>query len=339
MNNNGTIDAATVIELKQSFTAYWQYFAMRTACKMGIFDCLYLNPLTTYQLELELESTNNVLLETRNGLKLLLDALTQHEFIQKDEEDRYFLLPKGLLLVQSHPQSLKNACILWGEEHLTAWQNLEYSIRTGEPAFEAIYEKPFFDYLSEHSAQKLNYHKAMYEYARDDYAGITELHDFSTHKAIMDVGGSLGALLEALYQGGITAKLYLFDLPEVLELLAPKKHCYQPISGDFFKSVPTVADAILLSRILHDWNDWRAGIILNNVFQALPSGGILYVLENMVDKIQDGAALLSLNMLLICNSFERTMDVYEELLVQVGFEIKDAKPINSLQTLIIAQKP
>ncbi len=340
MNNiTTTIDEATVTELKQCFTAYWEYFAIRTACKMGIFDCLYLEALTEYQLELELEATSNVILERKNGLNLLLEALAQHQFIQKDEEDRYFLLPKGQLLAQSHPQSLKNACILWGEEHLTAWQNLEHSIRTRKPAFEKIYQQPFFDYLSEHSWQRLNYHKAMYEYARDDYAKLSNIHDFSTHQCIMDVGGSLGALLEALHQGGVKSKLYLFDRPEVLELLAPKKHCFQAIGGDFFKSIPALADAIVLSRVLHDWNDWYATSILHNVFQALPSGGTLYVLENRVDKIQDGAALLSLNMLLICNSFERTMDAYENLLVQVGFELQDAKAINSLQTLIIAKKP
>lgn len=340
MNNITTIDTATVTALKQSFTAYWEYFAMRTACKMGIFDCLYLNPLDIQQLELELELSTNLVLETKNGLNMLLEALEQHNFIKKDATtDQYRLQAKGLLLAQSHPQSLKNACILWGEEHLSAWQHLEYSIRTSSPAFEKIYQQPFFDYLSKHSWQKLNYHKAMHEYARDDYANLTEIHDFSSHQSIMDVGGGLGALLEALHRGGLTSKLYLFDLPEVLELLPPKSYPYQLISGDFFKAVPSFAEAVLLSRVLHDWNDWQASSILHNVFQALPSGGTLYLLENTVDKIQDKAALLSLNMLLICNSFERTMDAYEDLLIQVGFKIQDTKPINDLQTLIIAKKP
>ena len=159
------------------------------------------------------------------------------------------------------------------------------------------------------------------------------------HQAIMDVGGGMGALLEAMHKSGITSKLYLFDLPEVLNLLAPKAHSFQTITGDFFKFVPQVADAIILSRVLHDWNDWKVAIILDKVYEALPNDGKVYILENLSDEIPEGLSLLSLNMMLMCNSYERTKGEYLNLLKESGFEFESALKINTLQTLLVARKP
>jgi len=104
---------------------------------------------------------------------------------------------------------------------------------------------------------------------------------------------------------------YLFDLPKVIEKV--KLPNVQTIGGNFFENIPQVAEAIILSRVLHDWNDEKASLILKNCFEALPKGGTLYVIENCVDKINIDLSLLSLNMAVMCESYERKSTEYINL--------------------------
>ncbi len=319
------------LELKSLFTSYWSYLAVKTACKLNIFDWVAEGVNSIALLSEKLEANHQ-------ALHLLMEALVLQEVVEKVDH-RYKLLEKGKQLTESHPKTLKYACILWGEEHLTAWQQLEYTIKTGQPAFDKYYQQPFFDYLKTAEASNAIYHKAMFEYARDDYEHITDVVDFSTHKTLMDVGGGLGALLRAIRKANLGISLYLFETENVIKLL-PENYSksFSAISGNFFREVPKIADAIIMSRVIHDWNDEKAKQILNNVYNALPRGGMLYLIEILKENLNDGAALLNLNMQLICNSKERTQQEYKALVEETGFKFVEVKPLNDLQSIIICKK-
>ena len=47
------------------------------------------------------------------------------------------------------------------------------------------------------------------------------------------------------------------------------------IGGDFFKSVPNGADALILKSVIHDWDDEDSFRILGNCRSALPNNGRL----------------------------------------------------------------
>ena len=96
--------------------------------------------------------------------------------------------------------------------------------------------------------------------------------------------------------------------------------------------------AILLCRVLHDWGDEKASMILSNCYAALPVGGSLFVVENCSDLISDNLALLSLNMAVICRSFERTSIQYRELAEKLGFCFVQTSKLNKLQTIIEFEK-
>lgn len=318
-------------KLKQLFTGYWDYLPVQTACKLSIFDAIEKGINTLQALSEEMDANKETLF-------FLLEALVLLHLISKKKE-RYYLLENGALLTDNHPKSVKYSCILWGGEHLTAWQNLEHTIRTGKPAFDHCFKAPFFEYLKTEEESNRIYHKAMFEYARDDYENITEVIDFSNHKVLMDVGGGLGALLMAVRNTFPSLSLTLFESENVIKFL-PKNHSklFSAISGDFFKEIPPIADGIIMSRIIHDWEDKKARLILKNVYNALPSTGKLYLVEILKDNLKDGAALLSLNMLLICNSYERKKEEYLSLLREVGFKVKEVKSLNTLQSIIICEK-
>jgi len=210
---------------------------------------------------------------------------------------------------------------------------LDFSIKTGNSSFENIYKKPFFDFLNDNIEKLHAYHKAMYQYAKDDYKKLSDLIDFSNHKSVMDVGGGYGAVLENIKAKYPIVECILFDLPKVIEKVAISD--IKKIGGSFFEKIPSQSEAIVLSRVLHDWNDEKANNILKNCFEALPNNGTLYVIENCTDKIKKDLSLLSLNMTAMCESYERTAAQYISLCENVCFQFDSEYKLNELQTILI----
>ena len=98
----------------------------------------------------------------------------------------------------------------------------------------------------------------------------------------MTYPGGVGTLAYALCQYNPQMKITVCDLQPVVTLT----HHFRPsvedcpnqvnvsfMIGDFFKpeTLPK-ADLYVLSRILHDWPEEKVELILDNVFNCLPSG-------------------------------------------------------------------
>lgn len=314
-------------ELKSFFTEHWTYMAVSTACKLNLFDNL-LEETSATQLAWKLSLNEDKLL-------LLLNALHNANFLSKNAE-LFKVNSLSEFLIENNPESLKYACMNWSGEHLNAWQQLDISIRTGNSSFEEIYGKPFFHFLNDNPDKLNDYHKAMYQYAKDDYKALPDVIDFSKYKSVMDVGGGYGAVLEIIKKNNPNLDCVLFDMPKVInkvDVLNIKK-----IGGNFFEKIPQQSEAIILSRVLHDWDDEKAQLILKNCFEALPNNGALYVIENCSDKITADLSLLSLNMTAICESFERTAQEYISLAQKANFGFQDDVKLNDLQTILIFEK-
>lgn len=314
-------------KLKSFFTEHWKYMAVSTACKLNLFDNLQ-EKKTARQLANELSLNEEKLL-------LLLNALDNADFLSKNA-DFFKVNSLSEFLIENNPESLKYACLNWSSEHLNAWQNLDFSIKTGKSSFEEIYGKPFFDYLNDYPEKLHAYHKAMYQYAKDDYKTLPDVIDFGKHKSVMDVGGGYGAVLENIKNKNPNVECILFDLPKVIEKVTIPN--IKKIGGSFFEKIPNQSEAIILSRVLHDWDDRKANIILKNCFEALPNNGILYVIENCSDKIKIDLSLLSLNMTTMCESYERVSTQYILLCENTGFQFHSETKLNELQTVLIFKK-
>lgn len=308
-------------QYKNLFTQYWQYLTISTACKINLFDSIDNGSITP---------------DSCDGLKkTLIHALISFKLIDL-ENNNYKLTNSGLLFTDKSKDRLKYACLNWSGVHMSAWQNLDYTIRTNKPSFNQIFGKTFWEYLNENAVELDHYHKAMYEYARDDYATIGQHIDFSKHQSIMDVGGGYGACISSIRKSYPDLKCYLFDLPKVIEKANVQN--VEKIEGNFFMEIPKVAEALILSRVIHDWDDKKATQIIQNCFNALPDNGTIYIIENCSDKIDNDLSLLSLNMAVMCNSFERSSDEYRHIITGVGFRfIKDLR-LNDLQTVLIFEK-
>lgn len=117
---------------------------------------------------------------------------------------------------------------------------------------------------------------------------VTSAHPFRRYRAIMDVGGGLGAFLLAVAKAAPDARLTLFDLPAVAEKAARRfadagiGDRATAVGGNFLRDpLPEGAELVTLVRVLHDQDDGDAMTLLRAVHAALPPGGRVLVAEPM----------------------------------------------------------
>lgn len=131
--------------------------------------------------------------------------------------------------------------------------------------------------------------------------------DLSGVRRIMDVGGGAGATLIELCRQHPHLSGTVVDLPHVCALAQERIDAagmtgrIGTAAADFFADpLPAGHDAVLLSMIMHDWDENQNRKILASCLDALTSGGTVLISELLVDDDKSGpldAALMSMNML------------------------------------------
>ena len=101
--------------------------------------------------------------------------------------------------------------------------------------------------------------------------------------SLLDIGGGHGAFAAAVLERAPRLRVGVFDLPPVLDGMAPATRArVESHPGDFFRDpVPTGYRAASLVRILHDHDDASALALLGKIRASLPNGGTLLVAEPM----------------------------------------------------------
>ena len=112
------------------------------------------------------------------------------------------------------------------------------------------------------------------------------------------------------------------------------------VAGNFFDSISEKADTILMSRVLHDWNDSNGLKILRNIHSSLKKNGRLLLFETIVpDEITSDVGIrLNFNLLVCVGGKERTLKEFQKLLQNTNLLINEVKSGNGIISLIIAQK-
>ena len=208
-------------------------------------------------------------------------------------------------------RSDEHGCARWlaiirGSEFYCCWAEALQSFGTGEPAFERVYGSAFFEYLTERPDRGAVFDQAMAEKTREWLPALAG-YDWSQVQRVADIGGGNGTALATVLRSAPHLQGALFDLPTVVqpagsvfEAAGVLNRC-EIVSGDFFKDPLPTADVLILSQILHDWDDERAAAILTNCRRAVRTDGRLLLVEGA---IHDGSEpdflkLLDLHMLVM----------------------------------------
>jgi hypothetical protein len=229
------------------------------------------------------------------------------------------------LLRTDHPQSLRQLARMFGLDAF--WPvagDIEYSIRTGLPSADHVLNGGIWGYLASDAGASRIFDDAMTGKAHGQVAGILAAYDFSSARAIGDIGGGRGHLLRAILQRTPSAAGVLFDQPHVVDQV-PASDRLTRQAGDFFSGPLPSCDLYLLMEVIHDWDDEHARQILSGIRTAAAPGARVLLIEEL---IPDGNGpcfprTLDLWMLTISGK-QRSLDEYVALLAATGFRFTRA---------------
>ncbi|MFY1650057.1 methyltransferase [Solwaraspora sp. WMMB762] len=173
--------------------------------------------------------------------------------------------------------------------------------------------------------------EAMYAASIFTARALGDAYDFSAHHRLLDLGGGSGAYPIELCRRYPHLRASVYDLPHVVPVAAEKAAAagladrIDTVAGDFFtdEKLPQGHDTILLSMILHDWDEATNRALLARCHDALPSGGTIVVCELLLNPERTGppeAALMGMNMLVETEGGRNYSETeYADWLADAGF--------------------
>ena len=212
----------------------------------------------------------------------------------------------------------------WGEfAHLFGgvWHRAAGELeQAGKPAFPRTFGTDFWTWLSSRPAERAIFDRAMVEGTDRRVERLARL-DWRGDETVVDVGGGNGSLLVELLRRRPTLRGIVFDLPETVRDEATLGDRCAFVAGSFFESVPP-GDVYVLSTVLHDWDDERAGAILRTVRAAAADDARLVVIEAVVPDGNEPhpAKWLDLLVLALFGGRSRDEAQWRALLEASGFE-------------------
>ncbi len=261
-------------------------------------------------------------------------------FLELDSQ-RFGHTPLSLTLRSDHPQSILPIVRLVQRLHV-AHPHFIHSLRTGESALTEAYGEPLFSYLAKHPDDAAIFDAGMPALHGNETGPMLDAYDFSNVATLMDVGGGGGTLIAATLQRHASMRGVLFDLDHVVD--RARTHLVQcgvddrcdVVGGNFFESVPTGADAIVMRHIVHDYLDEDAVRILTNCHAALPNNGRILLVEAVIPPGNDPSPskVMDMAMMLYPGGMERTADEYATLFHASGFELAGVTPTSSMVSVI-----
>ena len=253
----------------------------------------------------------------------------------------FALTPLGEPLRADAAGSVRALVLLFaGVEAQDAWKELEYCVRTGEPAFRrAAPDTPSpYALMAQSSELTALFDQAMATFASWTAAAVEAAIDFSVFARVVDVGGGNGTLLIGLLKACQRLTGVVFDQPQAaararenVAAAGLAGRC-EVIAGSFFDEVPGRADAYLLSNVLVDWDDDRAAAILRNCRAAMPPHGKLLILEEVYPARADrsdacrGVAAIDVLMLVCTGGRQRSEEEFRSLLSASRFRLSRVVP-------------
>lgn len=279
------------------------------------------------------------------ALRRLLRALSCLGVLAESAPGEFAPGPLCDALRSDVPDSLHGmALVVNGAEAWRSWGELEYSVRTGLPAWDKVVGTSHFAHLAEHPEQAAVFNTAMEQFTLAVAPRVVEAFDFSRFASVVDVGGGNGALLAHVLAASPGVRGVLVDL-EAAVVDAPRVFARAGVAdraevcaGDFFAHLPEGESVYLLKSVLHDWDDEHAVRLLARCRAAMADGGAVVVVEPVLPDVATPAAagmvMSDLNMLVNTGGQERTEGEYGALFTAAGLRQEHRVPLGPFDVLV-----
>jgi hypothetical protein len=296
------------------------------AASLGIAELLADGPLSAPQIAATVDADLGMLTRVLRGL-------AAEDVLAETDDGRFALTPTGEGL-----RGLRGAALVRGDLYYRSAAGLLDAVRAGGTPFERVYGEEFFEHLGHHGEHEAAFQASMAGRAEQEADDVVAAYDFSGFRRVVDVGGGRGVLLARILDAAAGGSGVLVDRPAAIPGaraylasagLADRSEC---LAADFFASVPPGADAYVLSRIIHDWDDADAGRILATCREAMrPESRLLIVEAILPERARDrpAAIRMDLHMLMLLGARERTQTEFRMLLERSGFRLERLVPTES----------
>lgn len=236
--------------------------------------------------------------------------------------------------------------------------SLEHCARTGNSCWSKVFgagnDEMFDNTYNDREGTKRFMHQ-MHSICSMEAAGVIGAYDLSKYPVICDVGGCSGTLAVKACEMYPNVNAIVLDLPSVVDI-ASKDFCGPPyinsedvkkrvswMPGDFFAEPEKLPDAdlVILSHILHDWEDSRAIAVLEAVYKALHPGAALLISDAILNE-DCGPFLGNLKDLIMIvrgPGRERTFREFKTMLENIGFRDIEYKGPWASTHAILCVKP
>jgi len=289
----------------QMATGFWSFKTLAAALELGVFTLLSDGRESTA------DDVATVLCLDERPTDLLLTACTALGLLDK-HGPRYRNSALAEEFLVPGTDRYFGGVVRFNDQAYPAWHRLTDALRENRPlTWNPESQKSLFS--SGDPVFTNLFWEGMHSLSAATARALGDVHDFAGHRRVLDVGGGSGAFLIELCRRhpGLTGTLY--DLPHVVEFARAKVDAagvgaaVTTVPGDFLRdaTLPAGHDVILLSMILHDWDEPTGRELLRKCHRALAPGGVLLVCELFVNPERTGpvgAALMGMSMLVETHS-------------------------------------
>ena len=229
------------------------------------------------------------------------------------------------------------------------WNFLEEGLKRGTPQNETrLGEASVFEKIYADKDKTREFVNAMSGAQAGNFISFATQFDFSACNTLCDIGGAGAHLSAQVVSYNPHMKSISFDLlpvsPIAMENVS-KMGVADKVeikSGDFFTDSFPKADIITMGNVLHDWGINEKKLLISKAYDALPEGGSLVVIENIIDNDRSENAfglMMSLNMLIeTAEGFDFTAADFDEWATEAGFVETYAMRLTGPTSAVIAIK-
>lgn len=337
------VDASRIMQVGMGF---WTSKALLTAVNLELFTHLSQGPLTGQDIQQRLDLHERALYD-------FLDALVALGFLKRTgvrETAVYSNTCESGLFLDKNKLSYMGGILEMSNDRLYPfWQHLEEALKTGRPQNELkTSDKPAFEAIYSDQDKTRAFIKAMGAIQMQNFMALATQFDFSPYQTHCDVGGSGGYLSVQIAMNHSHMNCISYDL-ECVTPIAEEYIDHMGLtdrvtaqSGDFMEQDLPQADVITMANVLHDWGEQDKTLLIQKAYDALPAGGALVIIENIIDDDRKENAfglLMSLNMLIETpEGFDFSAADFEGWARQIGFTDISTLPLNAPSSAVIAIK-
>ncbi|WP_435623396.1 methyltransferase [Flagellimonas sp.] len=341
--NENQINPSKIMQIGMGF---WASKTLLTAVNMRLFTHLANGTMTGQEIQNKLALNSRSLfdfLDTLVALGFLNRSGLKENAVYGNSDD------SALFLDKNKPSYIGGILEMSNNRLYPFWNDLEECLKTGKPQNETKNGgKPLFEAIYANEDRLREFIHGMGGVQAGNFMKLADDFDFSIYNTLCDVGGSGANLSIHIVKNNGHIRCISFDLPPVSPIAKENVEHFglgdriEVRSGDFFKDELPRADVITMGNILHDWGSDDKLLLIKKAYNALPEGGALIVIENIIDDERNKNAfglMMSLNMAIETDQgFDFTASDFTQWAKEVGFSRTNVMPLTGPSSAVIAFK-